>query len=42
MNQTIRMLKERKSVRVFRAQDISVKNKETILQCACQAPTAGN
>ena len=29
-------------MRVFRAQDISVKDKEAILQCACQAPTAGN
>lgn len=42
MNQTIRQLNERKSVRVFTEQDISPEAKEAILNAACQAPTAGN
>lgn len=42
MNQTIRELYERKSVRVFTGEKISEENKKTILKAATQAPTAGN
>ena len=42
MNQTIRQLNERKSVRVFLDRDITAEAKAAILNAACQAPTAGN
>ena len=42
MNETIRQLYERKSVRVFTDQEISDEDKALILQSAAQAPTAGN
>jgi nitroreductase len=42
MNETIRQLNERKSVRVFLEREISKEDKDTILKAATQAPTAGN
>lgn len=42
MNDVIKQLLERKSVRVFTDQEISKEDKELILECALQAPTAGN
>ena len=42
MNETIRQLKERKSVRVFEDREIGAGEKAAILEAACQAPTAGN
>ena len=42
MNETIRQLFERKSVRVYTGQEITKEVKEVILQAAAQAPTAGN
>lgn len=42
MNETIRQLNARKSVRVFEDREISQEAKEAILNAACQAPTAGN
>ena len=42
MNETIRQLFDRKSVRVFTDQPISPEDKELILRSAIQAPTAGN
>lgn len=42
MNETIRQLNERKSVRVFEDREISAEAKHAILTAACQAPTAGN
>lgn len=42
MNQTLRELTDRKSVRVFEERDISGEDKERILTAAVQAPTAGN
>lgn len=42
MNETIRLLIERKSVRVYTGQKISDENKNLILDAAIQAPTAGN
>lgn len=42
MNETIKELWERKSVRVFTDQAISVEDKRLILQSAMEAPTAGN
>lgn len=42
MNQTIRELLERKSVRVFEEREIPQECKDAILQAAVQAPTAGN
>lgn len=42
MNETIKQLFERKSVRAFTDQEISEKDKNLILQAAAQAPTAGN
>lgn len=41
MNEIIKALHERKSVRVFTEQEISGKDKETIFQAALQAPSAG-
>lgn len=42
MNQTIEVLMNRKSVRVFTDQEITAAQKEMILRAAAQAPTAGN
>ena len=42
MNQTIRELYERKSVRVFEDRRIDPEHRDVILQAACMAPTAGN
>lgn len=42
MNQTIKELYDRKSVRVFTDKKISKEEKELILTAATQAPTAGN
>ena len=42
MNETIRQLCARKSVRVFLDREIGMAEKQAILNAACQAPTAGN
>ena len=42
MNEIIRSLWERKSVRVFTAEPIAPEDTELILRSACEAPTAGN
>lgn len=42
MNETIRQLHDRKSVRVFTDQPITAEEKEAILTAAMEAPTAGN
>ena len=42
MNEVIRSLHERKSVRVFTDQEITAEQKEAILYAAMAAPTAGN
>lgn len=42
MNQTIEVLKQRKSVRVYTNQEISAEDKRIILDAALQAPSAGN
>ena len=42
MNETMRQLYSRKSVRVFTNQEISAEEKRFILESALQAPTAGN
>jgi nitroreductase/FMN reductase (NADPH)/FMN reductase [NAD(P)H] len=42
MNDTIRQLNERKSVRAFLDREITSEQKQAILNAACQAPTAGN
>lgn len=42
MNEVIRQLFERKSVRSFEEKEISEKEKKAILEAACMAPTAGN
>ena len=42
MNETIRQLNDRKSVRVFEDREIGAAEKAAILNAACQAPTAGN
>lgn len=42
MNNTIKELMERKSVRVFTGQKISSEDKKMILEAAVNAPTAGN
>ena len=42
MNEVLRQLKERKSVRVFTGQSISKEDKRAILEAAMDAPTAGN
>lgn len=42
MNETIRQLFDRKSVRVFTEQEITAQEKALILDAAAQAPTAGN
>lgn len=42
MNETIRQLHSRKSVRVFENREIAEELVKEILDAACQAPTAGN
>ena len=42
MNETIKQLFDRKSVRVFTEQEIAPADKALILEAATQAPTAGN
>lgn len=42
MNETLRQLHERKSVRVFEDRPIPPEVRTAILEAACQAPTAGN
>lgn len=42
MNQVIRQLRERKSVRVYEDRPIGAEEKRVILEAALQAPTAGN
>ena len=42
MNEVIRQLYERKSVRAFEDRQIPAEVKAAILEAACQAPTAGN
>ena len=42
MNQVIKELFERKSVRAYREDKITLEEKEMILKAAMQAPTAGN
>ena len=42
MNEVIRQLHSRKSVRVFEDREIPAEVKIAILEAACQAPTAGN
>ena len=42
MNETIRQLYARKSVRMFEDREISAEEKNTILRAATEAPTAGN
>ena len=42
MNETIRQLHSRKSVRVFEDREIAEELVKEILDAACQAPTAGN
>ena len=42
MNETIRQLFDRKSVRVFTGREISPDDKDLILTAATMAPTAGN
>lgn len=41
-NETIRQLHERKSVRAFTPEPVSVADERAVLEAACQAPTAGN
>jgi len=42
MNETIRQLHARKSVRVYTDREITAEEKRAILEAAVQAPTAGN
>lgn len=42
MNEVLRQLSERKSVRVFTDKQISAEDKRAILEATMQAPTAGN
>ena len=42
MNQTLELIKNRKSVRIYTEQPISAEDKRTILDAAIQAPSAGN
>ncbi len=42
MNEVIRQLKARKSMRVYTEQEISAEDRALILESAVQAPTAGN
>lgn len=42
MNEVLRQLYERKSVRVFTDKEISLEDKDSIIRAATEAPTAGN
>lgn len=42
MNDTLRLIYERRSVRAYREREISPEDKRTILEAALQAPSAGN
>ena len=42
MNEVIRQLYGRKSIRVYQDRDIEAEKKEAILRAAAEAPTAGN
>ena len=42
MNQVIAQLSERRSVRAFTDESVSAEDERSILEAACQAPTAGN
>ena len=42
MNEVIKQLYERKSMRVFEEREITAKDKALILQAAAMAPSAGN
>ncbi len=42
MNETLRSLYERKSVRAYTSEPVSPEDKRAILEAAAQAPTAGN
>lgn len=42
MNDVLKQLYERKSVRAFETREISKEDKNAILRAACEAPTAGN
>lgn len=42
MNPVIRSLHDRKSVRAFTEEPVTAEEKQAILECAFQAPTAGN
>ena len=42
MNETIRQLKDRKSVRVYEDRPVEAEIKAAIIDAAIQAPTAGN
>ena len=42
MNEVIRTIMDRKSIRAYEAKDISEEEKQIILEAACAAPTAGN
>lgn len=42
MNETIRQLIERRSIRAFEQRPIEPEKRELILKAACEAPTAGN
>ncbi len=42
MNETLRLLRDRKSVRAYTDRMISMEDKDSILESAIQAPTAGN
>ena len=42
MNEVIRQLYGRKSIRVYQDREIETEKKEAILRAAAEAPTAGN
>ena len=42
MNETIRQLMERKSVRAYEPEEMPEQDVQTILEAAVQAPSAGN
>jgi len=42
MNETLELIKKRKSIRVYKNKEISKKNKRLILEAAINAPSAGN
>ena len=42
MNETLRLIHNRKSTRAYRDEPISAENRRRILEAAMRAPTAGN